>query len=402
VTITAMEPAGLAAAVLTNMAGAPSADLSGLLGREVSEADTLAASTVRRFATGVGMSALRFPQSPQFEQPRPADDDDMPELFCPGPVRDNPALGEEVNERLVAWAEEVGIYPGQTDRLRAYDFGRLIMLAHPATDDPDRLLAAAKCVVAEWATDDYYVDEVSLGADPKVVGSRLAKLHAVVDPAQLPARYAAQLDEYRTAEPLATAFRSAMRHLARYTSATQLGRFQHQMSILFVAWNQEADWHANGRTPPVWEYLVQRHLNSYLPPMILIDVLAGYELPPNEFYDPRVRRAFTLAGDANVLLNDLHSAARESDTDFNLPRVIAAEENVSRREAVKRTVEIHNELMRTFVTEASVLSLAGTPTLRRFLADTWAWLGGSREWHATSARYHGDPAGPDDKTGAIT
>lgn len=388
-TITAQDLDGAAAAaILTNMAGAPPTDLSGLLGKELSEARVLAASTVRRFATGLGMSAMRFPQRPQPEQPRSEGEEDMPELFCPGPVRDNPALGEEVNERLVEWATQMGIYPGQTDRLRAYDFGRLIMLAHPATDDPDRLLAAAKCVVAEWATDDYYVDEVSLGADPKVVGSRLAKLHAVVDPAQLPARYAPQLEEYRQAEPIAMAFRSAMQHLARYTSVTQLGRFQHQMSILYVAWNQEADWHANGRTPPVWEYLVQRHLNSYLPPMILIDVLAGYELPPNEFYDPRVRRAFTLAGDANVLLNDLHSAARESDTDFNLPRVIAVEENCSRREAVKRTVEIHNELMRTFVAEAAVLSLAGTPMLRRFLADTWAWLGGSREWHATSARYH--------------
>jgi 2-methylisoborneol synthase len=26
--------------------------------------------------------------------------------------------------------------------------------------------------------------------------------------------------------------------------------------------------------------------------------------------------------------------------------------------------------------------------LRRFLADVWAWLGGSREWHATTGRYH--------------
>ena len=83
-----------------------------------------------------------------------------------------------------------------------------------------------------------------------------------------------------------TAFRSAMEHLALYASPTQIGRFQHQMGILFMAWSQEADWHRNGRTPPVWEYLVQRHLNSYLPPMILIDVLAGYELPPHEFYDP--------------------------------------------------------------------------------------------------------------------
>jgi 2-methylisoborneol synthase len=406
----------LAAAVLADTANAPPADLS----RLVDGANPRpAASTVRRFASGVGTSALRFPAQATGEVPAlgggttgrvpggpaglgtsgwrvapspspSADDDAMPELFCPGAVRDNPALGKEVDERLLEWAEEVGIYPGNLDRLRAAGFGRLIMLAHPGTDDPDRLLAAAKCVVAEWAADDYYVDEVELGADPRIVGSRLAKLHAVVDPAQLPAKYAPQLDEYREVEPIATAFRSAMEHLARYTSAAQMGRFQHQMAILYVAWNQEADWHSNGRVPPVWEYLVQRHLNSYLPPMILIDVVSGYELSAHEFYHPRVRRAITLAGDANVLINDLYSGANESDTDFNLPSVLVAEEGLTRREAIKRTVEIHNELMHEFVAEAAALSVAGSPALRRFLAETWAWMGGSREWHATTARYHAE------------
>jgi 2-methylisoborneol synthase len=117
-------------------------------------------------------------------------------------------------------------------------------------------------------------------------------------------------------------------------------------------------------------------------------VLAGYELPPNEFYDPQVRRAITLAGNANVLLNDLHSSANESDTDFNLPKVIMAEEHCDAHHAIKRTIEIHNELMRTFVAQATTLSLLGSPMLRRFFADTWAWMGGSREWHATTHRYH--------------
>lgn len=345
--------------------------------------------------TGLGTAAARRfaqpqvaePAAPGAAAPSAESDDDMPELFCPGPLRDDPALGAIVDEGVVAWAEEVGIYPGNLDRLRRAQFGRLIMLTHPACNDPDRLLAAAKCVVAEWAADDYYVDEVSLGADPRIVGSRLAKLYAVVDPAGLPAKYQPQLDAYRREEAIATAFRTAMEHLARYTSSTQMGRFQHQMGILFVAWSQEADWHLNGRTPPVWEYLVQRHLNSYLPPMILIDPVAGYELSAYEFYEPRVRRAFTMAGAANVLLNDLHSAGFESETDFNLPRVIAAEDKCSHREAIRRTVLVHNELMHTFVDEAAALTAIGSPALRRFFMDTWAWLGGSREWHATSARY---------------
>ncbi|TDC48288.1 Camphene synthase [Micromonospora sp. KC207] len=377
---------GLAATILSDMVGAPPAELTRVTGPALR----------LNGPSGLGTAALRIsPPSVPAAVP-PAPDRGRPELFCPGPVRDDPALGEEVNDRVVEWAEQVGIYPGRLDRLRAGNFGRLIMLAHPATSDPDRLLAATKCVVAEWAADDYMVDEVSLGADPTIVGSRLAKLHVIVDPARLPARYAPQLDQYRREEPIATAFRSAMQHLSRYVSVPQLARFQHQMSILFVAWNQEADWHVNRRTPPVWEYLVQRHLNSYLPPMILVDAVAGYELSPEEFFHPLVRRAFTTAGLAAVLLNDIYSGAQESDTDFNLPRVIAAEHNCALEEGITRTVEIHNELMHEFVADAVTLSLTGSPMLRRFLADTWAWLGGSREWHATTARYHkqqgADPA----------
>jgi 2-methylisoborneol synthase len=378
----------LAAAILSGTDGAPPGELGELLG----EGRTARSSLVPDGPTGLGTSSLRLAPRPSQTLPPDDDDDDgVPALFCPGPLRDDPALAAEVNEGVVAWAGEVGIYTDALDELRGYDFGRLITLAHPGCADPDRLLAATKCVVAEWAADDYIVDEVDLGADPMVVGSRLANLLVVVDPARLPAAYAPGLDRYRAEEPIATAFRSAMQHLARYVSPTQLGRFQHQMAILFLAWCQEADWHVNDRTPPVWEYLVQRHLNSYLPPMILVDPLAGYELTATEFSFPAVRRTFTTAGLANVLLNDIYSGAQESETDFNLLRVLSLEEGLTPHEALVRTVEIHNELMHAFVDDALALSATGSPQLRRFLADTWAWMGGSREWHATTARYHAAP-----------
>ncbi|WP_204298669.1 family 2 encapsulin nanocompartment cargo protein terpene cyclase [Actinoplanes campanulatus] len=334
---------------------------------------------LRRLLPGLGMSAAFL--GPLVKPPPEG------ELFCPDALRDDPALGEMVDDGLIAWAREVGIYEGRLEKLRSYGFGRYMMLAHPAVDDPDRLLAATKCLVAEWAADDYYVDEVELGSDPMVVGSRLARLMSVVDPAAMVPRYATDMDAYHRLQPISEAFRTAMEHLARYASTAQIGRFQHQMAILFLAWCQEADWHANRRTPPVWEYLVQRHLNSYLPPMILVDVLAGYELSAHEFYHPEVRRAYTTAANAAVLVNDIHSAPSESDNDYNLPKVLAQAEGLSPKDAMRRTVEIHNELMHTFVELAARLSIAGSPNLRRFLADVWAWTGGSRRWHATTGRY---------------
>ncbi|WIM98389.1 family 2 encapsulin nanocompartment cargo protein terpene cyclase [Actinoplanes oblitus] len=399
----------LGRAILRDRGGAPSGDLGAVLGgvpkmiglgpsglgTSAARAFLPSASRPSLSSSTPGPSSVRPPLSASRPSPSgpsaatvPPPGTDGPRLNCPGPLRDDPALGEWVNEAVVRWAGEVGIYPGRLDTLRSANFGRFMMLAHPATSDPDRLLAATKCLVAEWAADDYYVDEVSLGADPMVLGSRLANLLAVVDPVSMVPRYRAGYEAYHRLQPISVAFRSAMAHLAEYASVAQLGRFQHQMAILFLAWTQEADWHANRRTPPVWEYLVQRHLNSYLPPMILIDVLAGYELPADEFHHPDVRRAFTTAGNAAVLINDLYSGKNESENDHNLPSVLMADEGLGHRAAVLRTVEIHNELMDDFVRLAGALSVAGSPQLRRFLADTWAWLGGSREWHATSGRYH--------------
>ncbi|WP_394835988.1 hypothetical protein LVJ94_03660 [Pendulispora rubella] len=317
---------------------------------------------------------------------------DTPELFCPGPVRDDPALGQLVNDQLVAWAGEMGIYPGQLDHLRKCDFGRLMMLTHPATNDPDRLLAAAKVVIAEWASDDYYLDEEKFGADPATAAARYGLLYGIVDPVALPVRYAPQVDKHLEDDAIARAFRSGMEHLAKYTTTAQMARFQHQMAILFTTLDQNASWRLTKEQPAVWHYLVHRQHNSYLPPMILVDSIAGYELSPQEFYNPGVRRAVLMVGLAAVLLNDLYSASKESDDDISLPEAIIAEEKCTHREAIARTVEIHNELMQMFVAEAAVLSAAGSPALRRFFTDLWAWCGGSRQWHATTLRYHSDDA----------
>ena len=333
--------------------------------------------------SGAGTSTVRVSAE------RPADDGLDSELYCPPALRDDKALGEEVNDRLVDWAGQVGIYPGQLDRVRAANFGRLMMLTHPATDDPDRLLAASKCVLAEWSTDDHFLDDESLGADAKVIGSRLGITYAAVDPVDLPVSYVPQLDQALSDEPVAVAYRSAFDHLAQYATATQVARLRHELSVMFMAYNHEASWRSAGRIPPVWEYLTHRHENSFLPPMVLVDPIAGYELPSVEFADRRVRRVFCLAGSASVILNDLYSMSKESDMDFDLPKVITAEEKCSSQEAIERSVQIHNELMHTFVAEAAVLSQLGSPALKRFLADIWAWLGGNREWHSTTERYHG-------------
>ncbi|GGX48406.1 family 2 encapsulin nanocompartment cargo protein terpene cyclase [Streptomyces noursei] len=315
----------------------------------------------------------------------------VPELYCPPAIRDDQALGREVNDRLVDWAEEVGLYAGRLARVRAADFGRLMMLAHPDSDDPDRLLAAAKCALAEWATDDYYCDDETMGSRTELLGSHLGPAYAALDPAHLPAGYAPAWERDMADDPVRVALRSGLRDLARYADPSQVARLRHEVAVLFVGYGQEGSWRSRDHMPTVHEYLAHRQINSFLPCIALVDVVGGYSVAAAEYADPRVRRAVTMAATASTLVNDLYSMAKEdhsSGVEFNLPSVIAAEERCSPREAVERSVEIHDELVRTFEAEAAALVLTGSPQLRHFLAGVWAWLGGNREWHSGSLRYH--------------
>ena len=339
-------------------------------------------------SAGPGAAAQAPAERPAGGDPPGGSGIEIPELYCPDAARDDPALGDVVNERLVEWAAQVGLFTGRLERLRSHRFGHLFMLAHPNCDDPDVLLVAARCGLAEWAVDDHWVDEGE-DTDPNLIGARLAMAHAVVDPVRLPPKYMGEFEKVVQREPVLRGFRSALGHLSAIASPTQVARLRHELAVMFVGYGQEAQWRSSGRRPAVWEYLLHRYENAFYPCMVLIDPVDGYELPPHEFADPRVRRVYLYAGVANVLLNDIYSMHKEDPTDTNLPTVIAAEEGCSLQEAVYRAAEIHDEMMHTIEAECAALATLGSPQLRRYVKGVWDWMGGSKRWHATSPRYHG-------------
>jgi 2-methylisoborneol synthase len=317
-------------------------------------------------------------------------DGSYPPLYCPQTVRIDDDLAEEVNKRLVSWAGEVGIYANRLDKFRDAGFGRLAMLTHPDSDDPDLLLAAAQMNAAWWAADDYYADETSLGATPTELPPRLALVMSAMDPPPPAGEYTRQLDEALNADPVLVALKSATAHLTRHATPAQVMRACSATSQMYVSWAAYAAWRYLETLPPVWRYLAARQHDSFYTSMTLIDIVGGYELSANLFCESRVRRALMQAGTAAVIVNDLHSVAREAADelpDSNVVLLIAAEENCPVREATERTVCLHNDFVRSF--EASQRQLAAVPSveLQRFLRGAQAWMGGSFEWHATSSRY---------------
>ncbi len=317
-------------------------------------------------------------------------DRSYPPLYCPETGRVDEDLAEEVNERLVGWAGKTGIYAAQLDKFRDTGFGRLAMLTHPDSDDPDMLLVAAQMNAAWWAADDYYADETPLGAAPTELPPRLALVMSAMDPPPPAGDYTRQLDEALRADPVLVALNSATAHLTRHATPAQVMRACNTTFQMYVSWAAYAAWRYLGTPPPAWRYLAARQHDSFYTSMTLIDVIGGYELPANLFSDRRFHRALMQAGTAAVIVNDLHSVAREAADelpDSNLVLLIAAEENCSIREATERTVRLHNDFVRGF--EASHRRLAAVPSaeLQRFLRGAQAWMAGGFEWHSTSNRY---------------
>jgi 2-methylisoborneol synthase len=317
-------------------------------------------------------------------------DGSYPPLYCPPTVRVDEELGAEVNRRLVAWAERVGIHAGQMDKFRDTGFGRLVMLTHADTDDPDMLLVAAQMNAAWWAADDYYADETPLGATPTELPPRLALVMSAMDPPPPAGDYTRQLDDAVAADPVLVALNSATAHLTRHASPAQVMRACHTTFQMYVSWTAYAAWRYLGKSPPVWRYLAARQHDSFYTSMTLIDVVGGYRLPADLFYERRFHRALMQAGTASVLVNDLHSVAREAADelpDSNLVLLIAAEENCSIREATERAVRLHNDFVHGF--EASQRQLAAVPSieLQRFLRGAQAWMAGCLDWHGSTSRY---------------
>jgi 2-methylisoborneol synthase len=356
--------------------------------------------------TGLGTAAARIIAHDLATHPRPVDPDpayaqrpwgdgSASPLYCPVTGRINDLLAEEVDERLAAWAGECGFAASECAQLRKAGFGRLVMLVHSDCEDPDRLLISAKLNAAWWAADDLYSDDTALGAVPAELPPRLALAMAAMDPVPPVGEFSRELDETLRADRVLVALNSGTEYLARYGTPAQVQRACYSAFTMFVTWTAYAAWLHAGTYPPAWKYLAARQHDSFYTSMTLIDVVGGYELPANLYYEPRVRRAAIQAGTAAVLVNDLYSVTKDladENPPCNMVLLIAADRGCTIEEATEVTVELHNNLVHDFRDTHRELQAVPSVELQRFLLGLRSWMGGGFEWHSTSPRYQTRPA----------
>jgi 2-methylisoborneol synthase len=356
--------------------------------------DAALANTSWGLPSGLGTAATHIsdlfaPAEPGYVH-REWGDGSHPPLYVPVAERQNEALAEEIDRRLLVWAADCGFIEDQVEMLGKAGFGKLIMLTHVDTDDPDRLLIAAQLNAAWWAADDLYADDTEQGAIPTELPPRLALAMAAMDPVAPAGEFSVPLDEALRSDPVLLGLSSGIEHLSRHASPAQVQRVCYSTFAMFVSWNAYAAWRYTGAYPPAWKYLATRQHDTFYTSMALIDAVGGYELDAGMYYQPRVRQALTQAGTASVMLNDLVSVAKDAADEnpvCNMVLQVAADRGCSIAEATAITVELHNNLVRDFEESARSLAAVPSPQLQRFLRGVKAWMGGGAEWHITNPRY---------------
>jgi 2-methylisoborneol synthase len=321
---------------------------------------------------------------------RPWGDGTASPVYCPLTERIDDRLAAEVDARLLVWATTCGFDEASLNAIRKATFGRLVMLTHPDTDDADRLLVAAQLNAAWWAADDSYADDSDRGAVPEQLPARLMLVMAAMDPLPRAGEFTPPLEAALHDDPILVALRSGVEHLAQYGGPAVVQRVCYSTFAMFVSWTAYAAWRHTGEYPPAWKYLAARQHDSFYTSMTLIDALGGYELTANVFYERRVRHAAFLAGTASVLINDLHSVAKDAADEkpvCNMVLLIAADKKCSIQEATEQVVALHNDVVRDFQSIHREVLAVPSVELQRFMRGLRAWMGGGFEWHSTNPRY---------------
>ena len=312
------------------------------------------------------------------------------ELRHRAPYRDNVSLGEELNEKLLAWAESIGLYEGHLDYLRKCNFGRYVMLTYAFSEDRERLFMAGQAMLALFGLDDYFVDDKRAGSTLDMVGRNLSLCMSALDEPYFTPKYNEDTNKGLSAHPVHIAIKQYIAKTAQFATPQQVARVRHEDMCLFVAMCQESSWRINKMVAPVWEYLGGRQMNGFTPCLTMIDIVDGYELPHNIYSMPEVRKVVKIAGLICVMVNDLVSTEKEEEAgvhQFGIREAIQKEENCTFGEAHRLGVRFHNDLLRIFEDESSKLMVYATPELRKYLIGLEAWIAGSHLWHTTSKRY---------------
>lgn len=308
---------------------------------------------------------------------------DLPEIYCPFPVRENPHRAD--SERyLAAVLAEVGA----DAHFREMGIGKLAAVAYPDAE-PVPLRIAALWFAFFWLFDEAWADGLPLDAIHEA-GRIHRRVAAILSGAQTTA---ADHPSLRMLGVLLASIRS-------WRPNWGAERFYREILRYLQATLWELDVRRCGTVPSVSEYMRMRPLVAAVPPSRELSFLiCDLRLDTQLCTHPCVELADAAAGNYSCWINDLCSLDTERGSTMNLVVVARHAFGWSRRQACDWLAEVARSevltfqslrcgLPRTVLPQMSFADTArATAELDRYLSHYEGWFAASAHWMPQSPRY---------------
>ena len=316
----------------------------------------------------------------------------LPRLSYPFGWQVSP-FAAEVDEACFLWGERMGIYCfGDPQEYRRTRVGWLAAYTCPrGTREGLRLLADWQMWL--FAFDDGFCDESEHGARPEAMARRVTGFLGVLEGARPPA-----------GDPFDLALADLLARLARSATGLQMARFTCAVRGYFLAQCWEAVNRADRTLPQLAEYVhMRRHSGAVPTCTALIDVVGGFELPPEQYDHPDLAALTNMAVNVVCWANDILSypkEARRSHIVHSLPAVLAHQHGLDAGQAIAEVAQMHDHEVRRYLQAEERVRAWTSPLAHRYLDDLRFWMSGNLQWSHSTGRYqtpdettHGAPSG---------
>lgn len=190
-------------------------------------------------------------------------------------------------------------------------------------------------------------------------------------------------------------FQDLCRRLHRMATPFQLLRMSASLADYALGAAADSVYIHARRIPALAQYREIRKRTAFLHGFyfLLLEIIAGYELPPTTVTDPDFRALDFAAQDIVSIANDILSCLRERQAGLgaNLPAALARHYGYSLQEAINHAAELHRQRTIDYETHAAKLLTSTDPKLHHYTQAIRKFVQGIQDWYRETLRYHDLP-----------
>jgi Terpene synthase family 2, C-terminal metal binding len=312
-----------------------------------------------------------------------------PVLYCPFPAtachRDAAALVM----RTLGWTKAFALFPdepGNGAKVRSYSM--LAARCYP-TASFDRLTIISDYYSWLFAFDDLCEGLSLAGASPEEVHAFLCQIYAVIGVASTWGR-----STNRVAGPFIAALGDIWSRIEPATTAGWRSRFIRHVTNYIEGCVWEACNRNIERIPSRAVFQCMRsHTSTMYEFWDFLEFAGGFSLPDAVVEHPMVMELARAANMVASLANDIFSLRKESSNRdiHNIVIVLQHEEGLSRAEACRRAVDLHDAQARHYCALEELLPSFGGQIdrdLSRYCEGMRTWMRANYDWSAVTPRYN--------------